>query len=225
MRRFQHVPGYLEDAAQVLGTDEAEAEAVLTRFSEAGYLEVAPLQPGVPSWITTVRGNALANATFARPITRATAQRHLDGFLARVRTYNADRRKPYTVARVVVFGSYLDQSQDRLSDLDLAIQVVRRGGTDEFRARCHAVVADSGRQFSSSHDRLFWPLRELVLYLRDRKAAISLTDEDITTVTDRWACVYDVRGDEDAEQPPAEAVQPPAEAMQPSAEAMVTHQA
>jgi predicted nucleotidyltransferase len=206
MRIYRVNPGLTEFAVDLLEVGDAEAEKLLERFVEAGYLEIAERdRNGVAWWFTTIRGNALANASFAKPITRATAQRHLDGFLERVRTYNADRSKPYSVTRVTVFGSYLDSTRDRLGDLDLAIQVVRRGSTEEYLKRRDAITAASSRHFGSYFERLVWPLRELGLYLKDRKPAINITDEDVSALTDQWSNVYDIRADESAEQPPENA--------------------
>lgn len=206
MRLFRPNAGWTEDAAELLGLDEAGAQQVLDRFVEAGYLEPPRRDQLGTSWITTVRGSALANASFAKPITRATAERHLRDFVERVRTYNADRSKPYSITHVTVFGSYLDRAQDRLGDLDLAIQVVHRVNSDEYGKRRDAVIKASGRQFGSYIDRLTWPLRELVQFLRDRKPAINITDEDVTVLTGQWSKVYEVHADLAAEQPPANAV-------------------
>jgi hypothetical protein len=45
-------------------------------------------------------GVVLANAGFAKPITRTTGERRLPEFAKRVRTYNADRSKPYSFTHV-----------------------------------------------------------------------------------------------------------------------------
>ena len=42
-------------------------------FEDAGYLRVSVVHDGETYWETTIRGNALAQASFSRPITRATA--------------------------------------------------------------------------------------------------------------------------------------------------------
>ncbi len=119
----------------------------------------------------------------------------------RVRSYNTDRSKPYTVTHITVFGSYLDDTQDRLGDLDVAIQIVRRVPHDEFIQRRDAITTASGRHFGSFVERLAYPLRQLVLYLKDRKPSISITDEDITTLTDRHLIVYEIATDPSAERP------------------------
>ena len=56
----------------------------------------------------------------------------------------------------------------------------------------------SGRHFSSFIEQILWPQRELILFLKDRKPAISITDEDITAITDTWSRVYELQH---AEQP------------------------
>ena len=57
---------------------------------------------------TTVRGNALAQASFSRPIGDATAERHLTQVVERAAAYNADPGYLLTVKEIAVFGSYLD---------------------------------------------------------------------------------------------------------------------
>ncbi|MFI9811468.1 hypothetical protein [Saccharothrix variisporea] len=202
MKAFRTSPKPVMVAAEVLDVDDAIAEEVLSRFVEAGYLEITDRDAdGDNWWFTTVRGNALAAASFSKPITRATATRNLEGLLDRVRAYNADRTKPYSITHVTVFGSYLDESQDRLGDLDVAIEVVRRLPHDEFTQRRDALTAAADRYFGSYVERLLYPLRQLVLYLRDRKSTISITSEDISQLTDRMSVVYDIKTDKEAEQP------------------------
>lgn len=199
---FRASPRPVESAAEVLGVGTSTAHKVLDRFVKAGYLEVSYRDSDGDSWwFTTVRGNALASASFAKPITRATATRNLEGLLDRVRAYNADRSKPYTVTHVTVFGSYLDEIQDRLGDLDVAIEVVRRLPHEQFLQRRDALTSAADRYFGSYVEQLLYPLRQLVLYLRDRKSTISITSEDIAQLTDRMTVVYDVKTDSEAEQP------------------------
>ncbi|WP_433270829.1 nucleotidyltransferase domain-containing protein [Actinosynnema sp. CS-041913] len=201
VRVFRNTPGLTGWAAEALGVDETEAHELLERFVTAGYLEIDRRDRDGTWWFTTVRGNALASASFAKPITRATARQNLEGLIDRVRTYNADRSKPYTVTHVTVFGSYLDKTQDRLGDLDVAIEVVRRVPHDEFDRRREEIIRASERHFGSFLQRLVYPLRQLILYLRDRKSSISITGEDVAKLTDRRSVVYEVRLDEAAEQP------------------------
>lgn len=147
-------------------------------------------------WETTIRGNALAQASFRRPISRATAERHLKSVIERAEAYNADEKHIYEIVQIVVFGSYLDRKLPQLGDLDLAIVTRVRtetGPTSSDLAKRALAYADaSGRQFSTFFDKLNWAERELVQILRNRVAAISISLDEVSTFTDRWETVYTV---------------------------------
>ena len=68
----------------------------------------------------------MSSATAAKPVTRATAEKALREFLARVERVNRDARILGRVNRVVLLGSRLREDADRLSDLDLAVEVLPR---------------------------------------------------------------------------------------------------
>jgi DNA-binding MarR family transcriptional regulator len=189
-------------AAEILDVSEADAVLHLQRFCSAGYLEASRDASDTAEWVTTITGNALAQASLAKPIKRTTAERHLQGVIERARAYNADSEKLLTVARLVVFGSYLDPTQEQLGDLDLAIQVVRRVHADEWSERCREYTARSGKHFARYIDKLFWPSRELIMHLKNRSSAINITDEDVSQLTKQYKCVYDVSEDDAAIQPP-----------------------
>lgn len=86
--------------------------------------------------------------------------------------------------------------------MDLSIEVLRRVRDDEWAERSSEYTARSGRNFARFIDELFWPGRELLMHLKNRSSAISITDEDISRLTDRFECVYEVSEDSDALQPP-----------------------
>jgi predicted nucleotidyltransferase len=192
-------------ACEVLNFDRHAAEQQLQAFEAAGYIKHSERARGTGDdwWITTVKGNALAQASFGKPISRATATRLLAQVIERARGYNADPSRLLTVSRIVVFGSYLDPAVDPLGDLDLAISVVRRE-TDGQRHvdQVLAYARASGRRFGVFLEQLFWPERELRMILKNRSPAISITDEDISKITDRFQVVYAVGQDSDAIPPP-----------------------
>ncbi len=65
--------------------------AALDRFEGDGYIERADHSPdGHRWWVTTTLGNALAMASFGKPITRKTADRLVTEMLGRARAHNAD---------------------------------------------------------------------------------------------------------------------------------------
>jgi hypothetical protein len=115
----------------------------------------------------------LAQASFGKPITRATAASHLSQVVDRARHYNADPGHLLTVAELAVFGSYLDTAVDRLGDLDLAITIVRRETDgDRYVEKVLEYAHASGRRFGVFIEELFWPSRELLMVLKNRSPAI-----------------------------------------------------
>jgi predicted nucleotidyltransferase len=145
-------------------------------------------------WETTIKGNALAEASFRRPISRATAERHLDSVIERAMAYNADEKYIVGIVQIVVFGSYLDPEASRLGDLDLAIvtreRPVNHSPAGDLSERSLDYADASGRQFNSFFDRLGWAEREVIQILRNRVPSISITRNDVSTFTDRWEIVY-----------------------------------
>lgn len=196
-------------AAELLDLDLGSAEDRLHALEAAGYVEQIDKDSAVGNlrWITTVRGNALAQASFGKPISRATAERHLVQVIERAASYNANPSYLLTVKEITVFGSYLDPETDRLGDLDLAVTVVRRETDGErWVDRAQEYASASGRRFGMYVEHLMWPSRELMLILKNRSSAISITNEDISKLTDRFKIVYTVDDDHNAIQPPQNAL-------------------
>jgi predicted nucleotidyltransferase len=195
----------VEVACDILGIKPDAALDQMRAFEAAGYIEPARLKlaEGEDWWVTTVQGNALANASFGKPISRTTATRLLGQVIERARAYNADPARLLTVTELAVFGSYLDPAADPLGDLDLAVSTARRD-TDGQRHvdKVLEYARASGRSFSAFYDRLFWPDRELRMILRNRSSAISITSEDIRKLTDRFDIAYAVASDRTAIQLP-----------------------
>lgn len=196
-------------ACVVLGVGRDPARDQLRAFEVAGYIRHIE-EDGAPDgdlWVTTIQGNALAQASFGKPISRATAARHLAQVIERARGYNADPDRLLTIAEIAVFGSYLDPAADRLGDLDLAVSVVRRETSGEpYVERVLAYARASGRRFGVFIEQLFWPARELRMILKNRSPAISITNEDVTKLTDRFEVVYRVDDDPGAIPPPPDAM-------------------
>jgi hypothetical protein len=166
-------------------------------FEDAGYLRVSVVHDGETYWETTIRGNALAQASFGRPITRATAERHLAGVIDRAKRFNADESHLVGITELIVFGSYLDPEVQHLGDLDLGVSFRSRipdttgpAGRSEILRYTEA----SGRHFSSLFAALSWPEREALLILRNRSAVINITTENVRNLTGRWEVVYSYDG-------------------------------
>jgi len=178
LRRLNQEFWTVDTAARVLRIPGERARRLVYALRRVGYVEVVPEQPP-GTWRNTMAGNALANATSAAPISRADADRVLNAFLVRVGIVNDAKTSLYTVGKVVVFGSYLG-NQERVGDIDLAIQLDRR---PEFAPRwpeaslARAEDAENhGRRFRGFLERLAWPETEVKRYLRGGVRSLSLHD-------------------------------------------------
>ena len=89
--------------------------AVTTRRYQSDRLVKVDLgDGGYVWWEAATLGNALAIASFGKPIRNRTADRLIAGMLDRARDYNTDANKPLYVERLRIFGSYLDPRRDPL---------------------------------------------------------------------------------------------------------------
>jgi predicted nucleotidyltransferase len=197
MRRFGDAQpesriGSWIDTGSRTGTEVARA------FADAGYLRVSAVYDAETYWETTIQGNALAQARFGRPITRATAGRHLTGVIGRAKKFNADGSHVIDIAELVVFGSYLDPDVQHLGDLDLGVTFCNRIPDTTATFDQSEILLDyaraSGRRFRNSLYALSWPEQEALQILRNRSAVINITREDVRTLTDRWEVVYSYDG-------------------------------
>jgi len=162
-----------------LGVSEAEAQRVIDELSREGYIELDDSFPGRPLWGNTVAGNALAMASAAKPVRRATAEKKVAEFLERVRRVNEDPYYLYKVTRVEVFGSYLTD-QEKLNDVDLAVELEPRyqdrDQQQAYERERTEEAARKGRTFRHFVDAMAWPRNETLLFLKSRSRTISLHD-------------------------------------------------
>jgi predicted nucleotidyltransferase len=165
--------GDLEAAAALVpGTGSALVKALRTE----GLIEASARG----AWTVTQAGRTVAAATAAKPVSRATAERALAQFLERVTRVNESPYFLAKVTRVVLFGSMLRLEVDRLSDVDVAVEVARKEADFE-RARLQnqqraEELAEGGRRFRSFLEwEACWYL-EAFRFLKGRSRVISLAD-------------------------------------------------
>jgi predicted nucleotidyltransferase len=159
-----------------LETITGEGPAFVKALAAAGLVE--PTRKGF--WSITRGGKALSSATAAPRVKRATAERALGGFLGRVDYVN---HRPFFLARVVevvLFGSMLKSEVDRVSDVDLAVEIVpKESNPERARAINERRVLELelvGRSFRGFLDReLFW-YWEAFRYLNGGSRVISLAN-------------------------------------------------
>jgi hypothetical protein len=96
--------------------------ALVKALEAEGLIEASPPY----GWIVTQAGDTLSVATAAKPVSRPTAERALTQFLGRVARVNEDSYFLARVTRVALYGSMLQAEVNRLSDVDLAVQLVAK---------------------------------------------------------------------------------------------------
>jgi hypothetical protein len=163
--------------ARILHVDATTAQQIIANLEAEGYIErMEEVRWGI-YWHNTLKGNALANASAAGPITRATAERNLQEFLARVEQVNTSDTYAYAVRKVVVFGSYLTTTPT-LNDIELALELIPKSPDPQHMRRWSEqrvqAAKDEGKTFMSAMDALFWPLQEVLVFLKARLRALSL---------------------------------------------------
>ena len=132
-----------------------------------------------PWYELTDEGMRFAQASAAAPLRRATAERKLHEFIARVEQINQSDEYAYRVARVVVFGSYLTDVE-RVNDIDLAVELVPRWdgfnvGIQHRKEQERVRLAPRHRTRNALAVEQ-WPWREVFLFLKARDRAFSFHD-------------------------------------------------
>lgn len=155
--------------------DERRALILVEALEREGYLVPSEGKDGI--FQRTEVGNQFALAS-ARTLKRATAARMLSNLIDRANGINANPYC-YRVGALVVFGSYLDETRDRLGDLDVGYVMQRRYDhgsreAEEAESASRDRAQAAGRRVSSYDEWLWWPEREFLLALKGRTAGLSL---------------------------------------------------
>ena len=110
----------------------------------------------------------------------ATAEKALREFLTRVERVNRDGQFLGRVNRVVLFGSMLREEIDRVSDVDLAVEVLPKiTDQEELAAKNRRRVErllSAGHRFRNILDMHFYWYREVFRFLKSGSRVISLAD-------------------------------------------------
>jgi hypothetical protein len=123
LRRFGTASRDIPSVMAVFGVDEQEAHRMLNQLYLAGYVERNPVGAEELCWRRTPAGEEVAQACFGPPLSRARAERLLQGVLRRVAAIN---RKPHFLCRVTavgVCGNYLTEAPV-IDALELAVRIV-----------------------------------------------------------------------------------------------------
>ncbi|MGD1091986.1 MAG: nucleotidyltransferase domain-containing protein [Bryobacteraceae bacterium] len=179
VRKLNNIQYWKAETVQViLRNERSEAEAIIKTLVEAGLAVAAPIRV-MDGWATTQFARSFGSATAAKPITRKTADHALSQLLERVNQVNTEARFLAKVTKLVVLGSYLRADVDRLSDLDIAVELQpKEANWDRLRELILKRVEQleiAGRRFNWIEIEYWWHL-EAFRFLKSRSRAISLID-------------------------------------------------
>jgi DNA-binding MarR family transcriptional regulator len=169
---------------EILGLNRKQSMHLLDRLEREGYIEKNSDAADYDTeryYKRTLKGGTLCKALFSRPVSRETAEKRLNEFMARVQQVNTDSYFLYRVRNVILFGSFLTDAPF-VGDLDLAVGLEpkepdRTKGVDMELARGEE-AARNGRQFSNFLELLSFAEREVKLFLKGRSRIIQMTDLD-----------------------------------------------
>jgi hypothetical protein len=125
-------------------------------------------------WEATERGQALAMATAAIPLRRATAERLIEQVVERAQEINRDDRLAYRVHWLAVFGSTL-AGVERLNDVDIACGLTTRFDGEKQRALEDERRGARGR-FTNTSEWAVWPKLEVLKRLKARSHRLSIQE-------------------------------------------------
>jgi DNA-binding MarR family transcriptional regulator len=185
MRRCLHFfvdsPFNATDIHNYLRISIANAQAALCALREEGFVADLSNQDVTTSGdvhvVLTDKGKELRRCTAAKPVFRKTADRLLREFMTRVAEINASDEYLMSVARVVIFGSYLTD-RDPIGDLDIAVYLEKRWesgmGSDRYNELIYGHFEKSGRTIKRITDPQVWPSEQVNLCLKNRTRTISI---------------------------------------------------
>jgi len=163
-------------ARQTLKLYRERTREILDELVRQGCLEQGENDRGELYWENTLKGNTLALATAAKLVKRETADWALAEFLTRVLEVNRNPDYLFKVTRVVLFGSYLEDTQ-RLDFVELAIETASKIDSPDQREALYLERRQaSQRNFKDFMEYLGWPLIEVWRFLKSRSRIISLYD-------------------------------------------------
>jgi predicted nucleotidyltransferase len=163
------------------GTPEQYAQT-MAELQKAGLVAPNPEHPG--QWDVTDEGIKLTTARAIPRLSLAKADQEFVAFMDRVRALHRDPGQLKDVARVYLFGSYLERKPD-VGDIDIAVEwcdkpklaATRCSDDDSYEKLLNAFWRRDGRR-GSFIEMICWPERKAELALKARRPAVALCDDD-----------------------------------------------
>lgn len=131
----------------------------------------------------------------AAGILRTTAKKLLENLVQRAQEVNDNPDFVYSVARIAVFGSYINTDKEKLGDLDTAVELVPRYEGDDLVDAVMEAFRQRGPADCIFIDRISFPFHEVKRYLRNRSKCLSLHDfSELERLNTDYVVIYEQTG-------------------------------
>jgi predicted nucleotidyltransferase len=180
LRRHFDYGWFTESAARTLGVSRDRADEILLRLEREGFIRRRKSHSSETVWEVELKGRRLAKAGAGPKYLRATAERHLKAFEQRVLELRERDDLLHRVSRVILFGSFLDETLDRVSDVDLALELQFKEQNTKKAFALSQIYAqkalERGRTFRTYVDQLFAAKTDALSFLKARSPILQFTD-------------------------------------------------
>ena len=163
----------LKEVCDYFNISESKAKNLLNELFDEELIEV-----GNGCYKLTLKGTALSIARCVPPLNRVKADKILKDFMQRVEEINSSDYYLYSVSKILLFGSYIQENAIDFGDIDIAFELEKKiKNYDEHKRLNNDLVKKAraeGRSFSSFVDEIFYSRTLVELKLKNRNRYISL---------------------------------------------------
>ncbi len=177
----------LRHIRECLNCSKPVADDVLAGLQREGFITAVDGR-----FELSLKGNALAQATAARPLLRSKAAQLISELARRAKLVNADDGWAYKVEILVVFGSFV-RGATRPNDIDIGCRLVPRWTGDvQVEAERHRRDLYPS-QFRNTVHYLYWPKLEVLRFLKARSRGLSMHELDDWILKHKHEIIFEDR--------------------------------
>lgn len=184
LQRYRYNTFTLEEVCNYFKINDSEANSLLRVLSDQEFIESS-----AHCFKTTLKGEALRIARCVPPIKRDKADKIVSDLMQRVEEINNNDYYLYSVSKILLFGSYIQENAADFGDIDIAFELERKvEDADEFEKLNSEFIdkaINEGKYFSSFFEELSYSETVVISKLKNRNRYISLhRDDEILKVTE-----------------------------------------
>ena len=184
LQRYRTYIFTLDKVCNYFNIHSSEAKGFISELSEREFIVDSS-----DCYKTTLKGETLRIARCVPPIKRDKADKIVSDLMQRVEEINNNDYYLYSVSKILLFGSYIQENAADFGDIDIAFELERKvEDTDEFEKLNSEFIdkaINEGKYFSSFFEELSYSETVVISKLKNRNRYISLhRDDEILKVTE-----------------------------------------